>query len=330
MYVEPVVAAEGTTGLEVRLLDGEAVITRVGPGSSGEEAGLRPGFVLESIDGIAIEQILTEAEPELSPPYNERGRIDGLTRIILSRVYGPPDTCVTLAYLDGQGEQYQECVMRIRRAREVTLPGVPLPPSFLEFEAKGLKGDIGYIRFNTFNPDLIPDMETAVEAMGDAPGIIIDLRGNPGGYLPAAQALAAQFLKEEANLGTFRTRDGAGDLMVEPAEETYEGPVIILIDTLSYSASEWFAAGMQAIGRAVIIGEQSPGGVTGAHVKALPNGANLIHPVLQLTAPDGTALEGRGVIPDIQVELDRELLLHGTDSQLEAAIEHIEGAANGD
>jgi predicted metalloprotease with PDZ domain len=52
-------------------LGGEAVITRVEPGSSGEQAGLRPGFVLESIDEVAIEQIIAEAETQPGPPYNE-------------------------------------------------------------------------------------------------------------------------------------------------------------------------------------------------------------------------------------------------------------------
>jgi hypothetical protein len=78
------------------------------------------------------------------------------------------------------------------------------------------------------------------------------------------------------------------------------------------------------------IDKQSPGGVTSADVKVLPSSAILIYPVLQLSAPDGTVLEGRGVNPDIPVELDRELLLQGIDSQLQAAIEYLEGGIHGD
>ena len=59
--------------------------------------------------------------------------------------------------------------------------GFPLPPSYLEFESGRLESGIGYIRFNTFHPDLIPDMVEAVAALQDTPGIVIDLRGNPGG-----------------------------------------------------------------------------------------------------------------------------------------------------
>ena len=321
---EPVVAAEGTTGLGVRLLDGEAVVTRVEPTSAGEKAGLRPGFVLESIDGVTIEQIIADAETQLGPPFNERGRIEGLTRGILSRLYGTPDTCVAVAYLDESSQQHEPCITRIRRERAAVMQGTALPPSLLEFEVKRLEQDIGYIRFNTFHPDLIPDMQNAIQSMQDARGIIIDLRGNPGGDPIATHALAAQFLKGAVSFCTYLTRDGPIDQILEPAEETYEGPVLILIDTMSTSASEEFAGGMQAIRRAVIIGEQSPGSVCGANVKLLPNGALLVFPTMELIAPDGTVLEGQGVIPDIQVEVDRKLLLQGIDSQLEAAIDYIE------
>jgi carboxyl-terminal processing protease len=104
------------------------------------------------------------------------------------------------------------------------------------------------------------------------------------------------------------------------SEGAYTGPVLVLIDALSYSCSEWFAAGMQAADRAVIIGERSPGGATGINVKTLPNGGRLAYPVVQLLAPDGTVLEGQGVIPEFTISLDRHQLLAGIDAQLEAAV----------
>ena len=106
-------------------------------------------------------------------------------------------------------------------------------------------------------------------------------------------------------------------------ENVYTGPLVILIDASSYSGCEWFASGMQAVGRAVIIGERSPGGVTGMNVKTLPNGMSLGYPVEQYLAPDGTILEGHGVIPDIPVSLERHQLLEGIDAQLQAAIHYI-------
>lgn len=80
---------------------------------------------------------------------------------------------------------------------------------------------------------------------------------------------------------------------------------------------------MQAIGRAVIIGERSPGGVTAMNVLTLPNGALLGYPVAQVLNSNGTVLEGYGVIPDITVTLERSQLLEGVDAQLQAAIHYI-------
>lgn len=197
-----------------------------------------------------------------------------------------------------------------------------LPPAYLEFESRHLENGIGYIRFNTFHEDLIPDMVQAVDDMRDAPGIIIDLRGNPGGDPTTAEQLAAQFLAGQVSFGSFRIRDGSIPRMVE-GKNIYTGPLVILIDALSFSGSEYFASNMQAIERAVIIGERSPGGLTGMNITRLPNDALLGYPVVQLITPDGRVLEGYGVIPDIPVDLDRGQLLKGVDAQLQAAIQYI-------
>jgi len=320
--IEPVAWAEGEIGIDVRLLDDHAVITRVEAESPAEKAGLRPGFAIQRIDDVPVEQIIANAQGHLGPPYNEQGRIDGLTRRILSLIYGDPETCVTLAYLDENDESHQQCVARIRRQRMAPMQGIPLPPAYLEFQSERMENGIGYIRFNTFHPDIIPDMVEAVAELQDAVGIIIDLRGNPGGDGRTGERLASQFLDEQALFGYLRTRSGTLEWHVA-GESVYAGPLVILIDASSYSCSEWFASGMQAADRALIIGERSPGGATGMNAKTLPNGASLGYPVAQLLSPDGRVLEAYGVIPDIAVTLHRRQLLEGIDAQLEAGINYI-------
>ena len=321
--IEPVVFKSGEIGIDVRLLHDQAVITRVEAGSPAEEAGLRPGFVIQRINGTSVEQIIADVQEHLSPPHNDRGRKDLLTRGLVGLIYGDPGTCVTLAYLDREDGAHEACVKRIQRPRALSMPGVPLPPFYLEFESRRLESDIGYIRFNTFHPDLLPDMVEAVAALQDAPGIIIDLRGNPGGDPSVAEQMAAQFLRGQVLFGTVRNRSGVVAHAVT-GKDAYAGPLVILIDASSYSASEWVASGMQAAGRAVIVGERSPGGVTGMVVTILPNGGYLGFPVDQLLAPDGRVLEGYGVIPDIEATLDRASLLSGVDPQLRAAVEFIQ------
>ena len=319
--IEPVVWENGETGIDVRLLDGQAVITRVEAGSTAEQAGLRPGFIIQSIDSVPVEQLLAAAQERLAPPYNAQSRIDQLTRSLLRLIYGDPGACVSLAYLDEKDELQQACIERIQRTRQGSMGDV-LPPAYLEFESQRLESGIGYIRFNTFHPDLIPDMVAAVAAQQDAPGIITDLRGNPGGDPITCEALAAQFLDGETLFGSFKVRSEIIERSLI-GENVYPGPLVILIDALSFSGSEYFSSGMQTLGRGVVIGERSPGGLTAMNVTALPNGAILGFPVAQLITPDGKVLEGYGIIPDITVVLERDQLLAGIDAQLQASIDYI-------
>jgi carboxyl-terminal processing protease len=323
--VEPTVLAAGSTGLDVRLLDGEVVVTAVEPGSPAGRAGLRPGLVIQRIDGNPVEQIAREAERGMEPPDNERHRIEAITSDVLAHIYGPPGTDVTLVYRDEGGRQRQARVERTRRPGETTTaPG--FPRSFFEFESRRLAGGIGYVRFNYFHNDLAARLPAAMAAMHDAPGLIVDLRGNPGGMRDAAVAAAELLVGDRTTCSTLAGRDGRRDVVLDPAHDAYHGPVVVLVDVMSKSSSEFFAACTQAIGRSVVIGERSPGSVGPAELMPLPNGATLIYPVAQETTLDGTVLEDHGVIPDIEVALDRALLSAGIDAQLEAAIGYIQQA----
>jgi carboxyl-terminal processing protease len=321
LSAEPVVWEAGETGIDIRLLFNQAVITHVKAGSPAQQAGLRPGFIIQSIDATPVEQIIASVEGYLGPPYNPAGRIDGLTRHLLSLIYGDPGTCVTLAYLDEKDELHEACVERIHRPW-VGDPGGGMPTFYLEFERSRLEGGVGYIRFNTFYSDLIPDLVQAIAALQDAPGIIIDLRGNPGGEFDTDGQMAAQFLDGQVTFGKIRTRSETVPWILT-GKNGYAGPLVILIDALSFSGSEFFSSGMQAVGRAAIIGERSPGGASEGNIKSLPNGAILVYPVAELLTPDGKVVEGYGIIPDITVTLERSQLLAGIDAQLQAAIDYI-------
>jgi carboxyl-terminal processing protease len=258
----------------------------------------------------------------MEPPDNERHRAEAITSDILSHIYGPPDSDVTLVYLGERGEQLQNTIERSSRpGRTATMPG--LPPNFVEFESKRLDDGIGYIHFNWFHAALGQRLPRTIASMRDAPGLIVDLRGNPGGMRDAAIAGAGQLVRKPTKCSTLKGRDGNREIVIGPARNSYNGPVVVLIDVMSKSSSEFFAACTQAIGRSVVIGERSPGSVGPAELMPLPNGSTLMYPVVQEISLDGTILEDHGVIPDIEVALDRALLSQGIDSQLEAAIGFI-------
>jgi len=106
--------------------------------------------------------------------------------------------------------------------------------------------------------------------------------------------------------------------------------VAILVDAMSGSATECFAGGMQSLGRARVFGQTSMGQALPALFDRLPNGDLLIHAYGDFVTADGTRLEGRGVVPDQEVPLDRASLLAGHDATLDAALAWIDQAKQRD
>jgi carboxyl-terminal processing protease len=321
--LQPVFSAEGSVGIDVRLLDGDAVITSVRPGSPGDQAGLRPGLVVERVNGKTVEQWASEVWR--IPPLHERNERKRVTGKLQEQFYGPLDKTGALVYMDAQGEAHEETIQRAQRDGKMIL-GDEFPPFYVEFEAKWLDEEIGYIRFNAFTPPVDQRFPEALAALRDARGLIIDLRGNHGGIFPVRKGLAEQLVQERVLFWSYKERDSVRDVYLEPVGNAYGGPLVVLIDVMSASSAEEFSGALQAIGRAVVVGERSAGICVVADMLELPNGAVLMYPFGQTRTADGTVLEGRGVIPDIEVKLDRASLLQGRDSQLEAAIQAVQDA----
>ena len=120
-------------------------------------------------------------------------------------------------------------------------------------KSRKLAGDIEYITFNLFlDPArLMPEFGDAVHSCADCAGIIVDLRGNPGGLGIMAMGMAGWFIeKPDQRLGTMHTRQAPLKFTVNPRPPMYRGPLAILVDGSSASTSEIFAGGMKDLGRA--------------------------------------------------------------------------------
>jgi carboxyl-terminal processing protease len=177
--------------------------------------------------------------------------------------------------------------------------------------------------------------QKAVDEFRQADGIVLDLRGNPGGLAAMLMGISGHFVAERKTLGVMKMRDSELSFFTNPrlvnsAGERvapFAGPLAILVDAMSGSASECFTGGMQSIGRARVFGQPSMGQALPALFDRLPNGDVLIHAYGDFVTADGTRLEGRGVIPDEIVPLRREDLLAGQDRTLDAALAWIDRAA---
>lgn len=323
-------AAERLTygiGIDLRVVGGAALVTRVEPGSTAARAGLRTGHVLRSIDGQPLSEILRTLR--LVAVYEPSARNQLPAEIIVGYVNGPPGTSVTLTFLDGRNRVRRAVVPRERLKGELVPLFQALPAQLIEFESARLRGRIGYVRFNLFAAPVLEKFCAALRSMKDAPGLVIDLRGNRGGLLGLVYGMGGLLEPRPVSFGVMRTRAGWHDLAVVPQKNGYRGPLAVLIDAETQSAAEMFAAGLQASGRAVVVGQRSAGATLPSAAKELPTGAILQYAFADFVGGDGRLIEGVGVEPTRAVRLTRRRLLAGRDPQLEAALDAIDtrGAA---
>jgi carboxyl-terminal processing protease len=312
--------ATGTLGMDVRLLDGKIVVTRIAEGSPAEKAGLRPGFVLLAVDGWTQKDLA--AFSMQSPPDNERNRRGSAVQSLRSLLYGETGKQVLIEYLDADDRPGSVTLQFARRNSTCDQLDPSLPPACAEIEVKHLASGIGYLRFSGFLSAVLDSTLQAIDDLHDAPALIIDLRGNPGGQFFVRKAIASQLVGEPKLFMRYKKRDGLEEAYLDAVPDAYQGELVILVDELSASSSEEFAGSLQALGRATIIGSQTPGLCLTANFVPLLKGALLIYPFGQSQTPDGRILENNGVVPDIEITLDRQHLLQGIDTQLEAAIEY--------
>jgi carboxyl-terminal processing protease len=315
-------SSAGSVGLGVRLIAGQIVVTRVDQESPAEQAGIRPGYVITRIHNTAADEVIKASENS----KDTRNISVRVVRSIAARMAGEPGTGVRVEYLDWNNRSSYAVLKRVRLVGEMSPKFGNFPPQYMEFESERLPGDIGYIRFNVFVTSLMPRIRTAIRSLGDADGVIIDLRGNPGGLGGMAGGIAGLLTDKQFSLGAMRLRAARQNFVAFPQEKAYLGPVVVLIDGLSASTSEILAAGLQEAGRAVVVGEPSAGAALPSIFTKLPTGALFQYAVADYRTPKGVLVEGRGVTPDVQARLTRIGLIKGRDQQLEAAIRVIRQA----
>lgn len=302
----------GGIGTAFRWLDGQLVVVDLDKDYPAYAAGIHKGFVVTKINGKTPEEIYEE-EKKKAGGYQLREEL-ARVRAAASQLTGKLDVPVKLDVLNEQDKPIQLEVKR--KAGRIGMP--------LEFEFEKLENNIGYIKFNLFFGELLPKFQAALREFRDTEALIIDLRGNPGGAGDLAPAIANLLSANAGSLGSLQARyasipysyQGTGD-------QAYKGKVILLVDEGSVSTSEVFSGGLQVNKRVTVIGTPTAGAVLPSTYQLLPTGGALQHVISNFQTPNGVALEGRGVLPDITARLSRKALLAGRDPARERAIQFI-------
>lgn len=314
--------------IAVRVKASDVVITDVTAGSPAARAGLRAGQVLLAVDGrTAAAWAAAGPSAELGP----RARALDLWRRATRALHGAPGSVAELLVRDVRGGVHTVRVARVAESGQAVTVG-NLPPLHVTFQDREVRTPrrrrVGVIAFSLWMTTAAGSIEAAVERFRQADGLVVDLRGNPGGLASMLSGVAGHFVAEPLLLGTMQTREAQLSFKANPRFATadgrrvqpFAGSLAVLVDELTGSASECFAGAMQSLGRARIFGRQTMGQVLPAVTKQLPNGDVLMYALGDFVTATGRRLEGAGVVPDVLTPLVLEDLARGRDAALDAAL----------
>ncbi len=321
----------GDLGFDVRLIGEQVLVTEVDPEGPAWASGVRTGWVVRRFNTADVDSVLGALE-------GSQGLYSVSLRMwarMVRRMVGRAGTTTEVEFLDAAD---QPVTLTLTRRTE---PGQPvklgnLPTFFARMEHRRVDSEergiaVGVIWFNVWMAPLVVRIDSAVDDYRNLDGLVVDLRGNGGGLGVMVSGVAGHFFDERVVLGTMRTRNAQLRHIANPRRVStrgervspFAGPVAVLVDGVTGSASELFAGGMQSVGRVRVFGEPTMGAVLPARMDRLPNGDVLYHAFADFVTSDGITLEGRGVIPDVTVPATRDDLIAGRDAVLEAALHWI-------
>ncbi len=289
-------------GAELGYDDGQVVVVTPLEGSPAKAAGIRPGDYILKIDDYELTSEDTVYDA-------------------VAKIRGEAGTDVVLTVLHkGESEPVEITITR----DEITIPSMSL-------EFIGTEEDIAHFKIGRFTEasyDIwVSQWDKNVEEIVDSgvDKMILDLRGNPGGFFDAAIYAGDDFLEEGFVISKQKDADGN----IEDYDSTQGGDLldielVILINSGSASASEILAGALKQAERGLIIGEETFGKGTAQRVYDLEDGSSLHLTILKWLLPDGSNIErDNAITPDVEVELTNDDFIEGNDPQLDKAIEEL-------
>jgi len=300
VYLEPKTAYEFAKdlsgelqgiGAEIGIKENQLIVVSPLPDSPAEKGGLRPGDKILFID-----------------KENTFG-MDIISSV--KKIRGKAGTQVTLTVLRDGADKAKEII--ITRAK-INIPAVL-------FSMK--KNNIAYFRIMQFNEYTKSDFDKSIKSAikNNPKGIILDLRGNPGGYLQAAVEMASEWVSDGVIVSEKGLADGSNtDLKTSGGHRLKGLKTVVLVNRGSASASEIVAGALQDHQVATLMGEKTFGKGSVQDFELLDDGSALKLTVAEWYTPNGKNINNSGITPNIEVKEDWSKEKIGEDKMLDNAL----------
>jgi len=257
-------------GLWVRVGSGGVAVSSVQPDSPAEGAGLVSGDLITAVDGWR-----TSA---------------GSVGTVVQRLRGPDGTSVVVQ-VERDEAVYEYTLVR----SEITTEDVVVDQ---------LEGGVLRIEVRTFTRGVGRDVRHAIEQDPEAysGGVILDLRGNPGGLLDEAVEVASVFL-DGGPVVSYEQRDSPDTVLEAVGDGNTTTSLVVVVDGGTASAAEVVAAALQDRNRAVVVGSRTFGKGSVQEPIELPDGSAIEFTIGRYLTPNGRVIDGEGVEPDVLVDV---------------------------
>ncbi len=277
----------GGIGAEIGVRSDQPTILRILADTPAEKSGLRAGDVIRMVNSEDVSG------------WNAHDTA--------MAIRGDIGTTVKITVYREPGEEQEFSITRA----EITNPSV-------ESE---VQGGIGIVTIRRFDGETSSLAEQAAEDLKrqNVTGVIVDMRGNGGGYLTAAEDVAGIWLDNQVIVTERQGGKVVEELKSGSSSILADIPTVVLVNESSASASEIVAGALQDYGKAEIIGAQTFGKGTVQKLVPLERGAELKVTIARWYTPKGRNITSEGIAPDQDVELTADDANEGEDPQLDAA-----------
>jgi carboxyl-terminal processing protease len=283
--------AGSITGIGAELgTDAQNNIVIVSPlsGYPAEKAGLKPKDIIAAVNSQTTQGMSVDA--------------------VVSKIRGNEGTKVTLTVVRGSDKPFDVTITR----QKISIPTVKYHED----------GNIGYLKISQFSNDTVGLAQKAAQEFKDkgVKAVVLDLRGDPGGYLSGAVDVSSMWLDK----GKTVVQERRGSTIVNTQYATGNNPLkglptVVLIDGGSASASEITAGALRDNGAAQLVGVKSFGKGSVQQVENLPDGSELKVTIARWFTPAGKNIDKQGITPDVVVTISDQDAAAGTDTQKDKA-----------